>query len=239
MVAVAAADALGPAEKRADGVDLDVERLRIRRYQPVDLGALYYVCLNTGDSGEDATAMYMDSLLLGHVYAGPYGVLEPESAFVLEDRADLDDEGDPAVVGYCLGAFDTAAFNRRVRTDWLPPLLERYPEPTGERAGWTRDERIMWLLHHPEVAFPVTLQEALTDYPSHLHIDLLPSAQGSGRGRALIEALLAVFRRRGSRGVHLGVGTRNERAQGFYHHLGFHDILREDSGAIIMGLRFD
>ena len=49
----------------------------IRGYQPGDLRALYQVCLQTGDSGRDATAQFRDPDLLGHVYAAPYGVLEP------------------------------------------------------------------------------------------------------------------------------------------------------------------
>lgn len=229
-------DAPGSSAGAAEGGPSDPDRLKIRRYQPADLGALYYVCLRTGDSGADATALYMDSMLLGHVYVGPYGVLEPESAFVLEDRSDVDEDGDAAVVGYCLGALDTVGFNRSVRTDWLPALLDRYPEPTGDRSTWTRDERMMWLLHHPEVAFPMVLPEALAPYPSHLHIDLLPVAQGAGSGRGLIEAILTSFRRRGSPGVHLGVGSRNERAIGFYRHLGF-EQLQVDDAAIVMGMR--
>ena len=42
-------------------------------------------------------------------------------------------------------------------------------------------------------------------YPSHLHIDLLPRAQGQGHGRLLIESLLDLLRAEGSGGVHLGV----------------------------------
>jgi hypothetical protein len=59
----------------------------LRRYRPEDLDALYDICLKTGDTGEDATGLYRDPEVLGHLYAGPYATLEPELAFVIEDEA--------------------------------------------------------------------------------------------------------------------------------------------------------
>ena len=51
----------------------------------------------------------------------------------------------------------------------------------------------------------------------------------------LFEALKA----RGVSGVHLGVGRRNERAIGFYEHLGFRPIADaiDASDAVVMGMR--
>ncbi len=73
-------------------------------------------------------------------------------------------------------------------------------------------------------------------YPSHLHIDLLPPAQGRGHGRAMIEAVLDSLAAAGSPGVHLGVGATNVRAIGFYEHLGF-ERLRTLPDALLMGRR--
>ena len=58
----------------------------IRPYHPEDLDGLYDICLKTGDTGEDATGLYDDPKLLGHLYAAPYAVLEPDLTFVLEGR---------------------------------------------------------------------------------------------------------------------------------------------------------
>jgi len=85
--------------------------------------------------------------------------------------------------------------------------------------------------------FPAALPEALRPCPSHLHIDLLPSAQGRGLGRALMQRLLETLRRDGSDGVHLGVAAANVRAIGFYEHLGFVPLLEDDEArAVWMGL---
>ena len=46
---------------------------RIRPYRPSDLDELYRICLLTGDAGQDATALYQDPRLLGHIFAAPTG----------------------------------------------------------------------------------------------------------------------------------------------------------------------
>lgn len=202
------------------------EPVRIRRYQADDFEAAYAVCLKTGDNGADASALYSDPMALGHLYVGPYVVLEPELAFVLEDEL--------GVCGYVLGALDTEEFNQQVAARWLPPLQAAFPDPEGDPARWSRDERVYHELHHPRLAFA----PALAPYPSHLHIDLLERAQGRGWGRRMLETLLDALRAEGSPGVHLAVGLANSLARGFYRQLGFHDLYAvgsDDSGAMFMG----
>ena len=103
-------------------------RARIRPYRPSDLDELYRICLLTGDAGQDATPLYQDLRLLGHIFAAPYGVLEPSLAFVAEDAA--------GVGGYIVGALDTQAFEERLESEWWPALRGRYPDPSpGGRPG--------------------------------------------------------------------------------------------------------
>ena len=66
--------------------------------------------------------------------------------------------------------------------------------------------------------------ELASRYPSHLHINLVPRLQSGGHGRRLIGTLVDALRRRGSRGVHLGVRATNVRAIGFYRHVGFTEL---------------
>lgn len=178
----------------------------VRPYHPSDLYALYRICLLTGASGEDASEMYRDHELLGHLYAAPYAVLEPDLCFVLTR--------DAAPVGYVLGTRDSAAFAERLEREWYPPLRLRYPLPPPDdqsaEAGMVR------YLHagrrvNPDVA----------GYPAHLHIDILPAGQGQGWGRRLIETFLNRLRALEVPGVHLGVGHGNNRAIGFYERVGF------------------
>jgi len=181
----------------------------IRPFEAGDLPALYRICLLTGDAGGDATPLYRDPDLMGHYYAAPYAVLEPELCFLLTA------DGEPC--GYVLGTGDTAAFNERAERDWFPALRARLPHP--EENDTSADAGMLRLIHagysiHPDVR----------DYPAHLHIDLLPSAQRKGLGRKLIACYLAALRARGVSAVHLGVGERNVGAIAFYEKVGFHLI---------------
>lgn len=194
----------------------------LRPYRPEDLEAVYTVCLETGDIGSDATQLYRDPEVLGHLYAGPYVTLEPDSAFVLEDGA--------GVCGYVIGALDSKTFYERLQTEWFPPLRERYPEPQGDQKSWTSDERLMYQFYHLRPTVP-------PGYPSHLHIDLLPRAQGKGNGRALMETLLSALRAKDSLAVHLGTSPQNLRAERFYLKLGFTELKRLEPHTLVMGKR--
>jgi ribosomal protein S18 acetylase RimI-like enzyme len=201
--------------------------VRIRPYQPGDHDDVYRVCLLTGDDGQDATPIMRDPRLPGHVWAGPYLALEPELAFVAQDA-----EG---VAGYVLGALDTHDFERREEEQWWPPLRAQFPlEPDQVMAGLSGLERIALQSINREWYSPDRL---VADYPSHLHIDLLPRIQGQGTGRRLIDTELDALRQRGSAGVHLGVARGNQRAAGFYEHLGFAEIPSRYVRMFVMSLR--
>jgi ribosomal protein S18 acetylase RimI-like enzyme len=180
----------------------------IRPASAADRDALYEICLLTGDAGEDASGLYVDPDLLGEVWVGPYLALEPDLAFVGDDGG--------GAVGYVLGAADTAAFEQACEESWWPARRTRYPDAPSS-GELTPDEELHRWIHHP----PPTPAELLAEYPGHLHIDLLPRAQGLGLGRRLIDTLLGALRQRGVVGVHLGVDAANHRAIGFYEHLGF------------------
>jgi ribosomal protein S18 acetylase RimI-like enzyme len=202
---------------------------RIRPGTPADERAAYYVCLKTGDNGADGEPFYReDPDALGRIYAGPYLQFEPELSLILED--------DQGVCGYALGAFDSRRYYQRYETEWRPKLCARFPAPQGDPAGWTRVQQAHHTYHNPDYFMP----EPYEAYPSHLHIDLLPRAQGRGYGRRMIERNMETLRRRGSRGAHLGVSPVNHRAIGFYQRLGYRELTRVGSptdGCVYMGIR--
>ena len=185
--------------------------VEIRPYRASDLDTIYDICLATGDAGADASHLYRDAKLIGHVYAGPYGVHAPGTAFVAQDES--------GVGGYMLGTAGTRAFEDTLEAAWWPSLRTCYPDPADPR---TPDERMQRLIHHP-VRMPRRIADA---YPAHLHIDLLPRLQGQGLGRRMIAHWLASVAQLGARGAHLSVGMRNERAVRFYRACGFHEVER-------------
>ena len=200
----------------------------IRPARPGDERGAYHVCLKTGDHGGDGEPFYRDDPdALGRIYVGPYLAFEPEMSLVLEDQA--------GVCGYALGALDSRRFYERYEREWRPALCSRFADPQGDPTRWTRTQQVHHCYHHPDYFCP----EPYEDYPSHLHIDLLPRAQGRGYGRKMFERNLETLGRLGSPGAHLGLSTCNARAYGFYRRLGFSELARigtPEDGCIYMGI---
>jgi ribosomal protein S18 acetylase RimI-like enzyme len=183
----------------------------IRPVRPDDLDALYEICLRTGDAGHDATAHYASPTLLGDLFVAPYAVLEPELAFVVDGGP-----GD-GVQGYAVAALDTRAFEARGEAEWYPAARERH---AGDEPKPGMEQIMLALLASP----PRAHTSVLARFPSHLHIDLLPPYQSGGWGRRMMATLFDALRAGGSPGVHLGVSEANQRAIGFYAHLGMEEL---------------
>ncbi|WP_336631480.1 MULTISPECIES: GNAT family N-acetyltransferase [unclassified Microbacterium] len=179
----------------------------IRPFRPGDEPALAEICRRTADSGGDATGILDDDEIWAAVFVLPYVARHPDLAFVVE--AD-----DGRVIGYVVGTDDTRAFEEWFATRWWPGYASRWPNP-GE--GTTRQDGVLAYAYGRRAG-----AEPFGElYPAHLHIDLLPEAQGQGWGRRLIETLVAELRRRGVSGLHLATGARNAGAIAFYARLGF------------------
>jgi ribosomal protein S18 acetylase RimI-like enzyme len=198
----------------------------IRSVVKSDIPYLYEICLKTGNSGKDASLFYYDPYLVGQYYAAPYAFYDRSLCFVVE----MDD----VPRGYIVCAADTMDFNRWMEAEWLPALRQRYSLPyICEKIRSPLEARLIATIHKD--LFAKTLPE-LADYPAHLHIDLLPSIQGTGWGRKLIETLFAALRTRNVPGVHLGVSASNTGAIAFYRKMGF-AVLRETNEELMFGQR--
>ena len=180
----------------------------IRPYHASDLPQLYRICLRTGDSGADATGLYDDPDLLGHFYAAPYAVLEPDLCFVLTFA----------------GAPRRLHPRHHRLSKFSAPNRSRVVPGAARALRFTpaneRDASLVRLVHQG-----YRPPENLDGYPAHLHIDLLPEAQGRGWGGKLMERFLDALRGKDVPGVHLGVGKRNAKAVGFYERVGFEKLL--------------
>jgi len=191
----------------------------IRAARPTDQPGAYHVCLKTGNYGQDGEPFYRDDPdALGRIFVGPYLEFEPDLSLILEDR--------DGICGYAFAAFDSRAFYDRYENEWRPKLVANFPMPPGDPANWTRVQHAHSWYHHPDYFCP----EPYVEYPSHLHIDLLPRAQGRGYGRRMMEQLMAKLRDHDSPGAHLGVSASNTAAHAFYQKLGFHELARTGAG---------
>ena len=115
----------------------------LRPFEPNDLSALYFVSLATGHEGGDASSLYGDPRLIGHIYSAPYALLDPDQVILATDEG--------GVAGFVAGAIDTASWEEALERGWWPRLRNEYADPSGtSRATWTADQRRAFMIHHPQ-----------------------------------------------------------------------------------------
>ena len=124
----------------------------IRSYKSADTSAVYEICLKTGNAGQDATHLFSDPLVLGHIYVGPYMEFEPRSVFILED--------DQGPCGYIMGVLDSQTYYQWMHNEWLPKICVDYKKPAGDPDSWNETEKITDLLFQPES------QRLFPDFPA-------------------------------------------------------------------------
>ncbi|KAF2635817.1 hypothetical protein P280DRAFT_473600 [Massarina eburnea CBS 473.64] len=148
-----------------------------------------------------------------------YVSLSPETCFVLDD-------GSGRAVGYIIGASETAGFSQRWR-DVFAPILDPklIPRPgldTGDPDMEREDVRDLRRgVYSGECSMLQGEPHLLQQYPSHLHINILPEHQRQGWGPKMMKTFLDRVQTLGARGVHLGMMRTNSGAKQFYERLGF------------------
>jgi GNAT superfamily N-acetyltransferase len=235
--------------------------MRIRDYLPLDLPYLYDICVRTGDSGADARPLFSDPNLPGQFYAAPYAVRDQRCVLILEGEV----PGGTRPLGYILGAPDTLAYQDWFDLHWRPGAKAMYSpgmhmadadgtdtdgtdtdgadtdgtdtdgaDTDGANRGSYPDEetRIRSLFRQPFDELP----SQLAGYPGHIHIDILPAGQGSGWGRALMDAFCIRLHSLGCPGFHLGVDHRNAAGIAFYRRYGM-ELLMEPEWGCVFGQR--
>jgi ribosomal protein S18 acetylase RimI-like enzyme len=203
----------GAAER---GSSEEPRPLVIRPFEPADEADLVDVCLRTGASGEDASHLYASPTLLADVYATPYARHDPSLALVVENGS--------RVVGYVLATADTRAFAEWFSGVWWPSVR---PDPVAQP-----DAELVTSVDDPQRMLLADVDR----YPAHLHIDLLPEAQGRGLGRRLMNEMFDRLRERGVPAVHLALDPANAGAGVFYERLGFVSLLASNPDGSVRGL---
>ena len=195
---------------------------KIRKANYSDLPYIYNICLKTGKSGSDASDYLYDKFSIAQYFAAPYLHFDIDSCLILEN------EGIPT--GYIIGCSNTSEFNKWMNEEWLPELRKKYP-PEIECKSPLESFIVK------KINSDIEEEDYFKDYPSHLHIDLLETAQGKGFGKKLLYDFFKLMKTKNVKGLHLGVGLNNKNAIEFYKKTGF-DVIREEDGALIMGIKF-
>ena len=205
---------------------------KIRLCAPEDKPALYEICIKTADSGNDASELYTDKEALPDFFVGPYLKLEPELAFAVTD-------GGQEICGYIIGCLDSEKFYRRFENEWLAEIRKKYKQQHEQILQKTSEESertqaIIKKLFHPDIYLPPLFKEK---YPSHLHMNLLPRAQKQGLGTKMLRFMTQALKKNGSKGLHLGTGTKNKYANPFYLKMGM-DIVEQNDITTYYGMSF-
>jgi GNAT superfamily N-acetyltransferase len=190
--------------------------LSIRPFEPADEADLVDICVRTGAAGEDASHLYASPTLLSDVYATPYARHDPSLALVVDNGR--------RAVGYILATADTCAFADWFSGAWWPSVRPLEVAPSDAALVTSADDPERMLLADVD------------RYPAHLHIDLLPEAQGQGLGRRLMGQMFDRLRDRHVPAVHLALDPANTGAGLFYERLGFVPLLASDPDGSVRGL---
>ena len=193
----------------------------LRSADVADLPELLRICLQTGDSGKDATQLHNLPGLVGDIYVAPYVLHQLKFAHVLVVKNEI--------VGYILGVLDTAEFENILAKSYWPQIKAKYAQIDYEITP--ADQGLLKDLAKQGFSDPALIAK----YPSHFHIDIAEPHQGAGFGKVMLSNLLAELKTSGSKGVHLHMSSKNDRARAFYKKFGFVEI-SETAGECIMGL---
>ncbi|KAF1848202.1 acyl-CoA N-acyltransferase [Cucurbitaria berberidis CBS 394.84] len=188
--------------------------------RPYDASLDYTNGLNVFLTTIDPSLNWEPARTIGsHLWYKPYTTLTPGTCFVLDD-------GSGRVVGYCIGAANTASFAQRWRNDFTPMVDSNLIPRPGVRTGDALMERedikgFRSAVYGAECSMLLPWPAVLAEYPAHMHIDILPEFQRRGLGTLLMNAFLQAVRGMGARGVHLDMVRTNTAGRAFYTKIGF------------------
>lgn len=168
----------------------------IRQYQQDDNKAVRYVC-----HASSTTPAHKASLrLVCSLFCDFYLAQDKQYSFVATDEFDKP-------VGYVLCDVDFKRFASLYPT-YIADVKKENP----------RDYRFT------KKALKAC-DEIADDYPAHLQLNVLPSFQGRGIGRSLVDTAIARLRGEGVHGVHVVIKRTNTAAVAFFERLGFTSLL--------------
>ena len=202
-----------------------MSEIQVRPYDVRDRAALVALFGAAGE-GAPASEAWGHEQSLAEVYLTPYLDLEPESVFVVHV------DGRPA--GYLAGCVDETAFpSEEARTEAAIRKYRLY-RMSGPRRFFVRARVDAILLRLRRQ--PVAGELADPRWPSHLHIDLLPAARGTGAAEEMMRAWFDQLLAAGSPGCYLQTSAENVRAIRYFERMGF---TKHGANPVVPGLRHD
>lgn len=197
----------------------------IRTFVEADRAGLRELFGRAGE-GAPTASMWGHEESEAAIYLEAYMDLEPESLFVAEV--------DGVLVGYLAGNLDHANFPReseRIERAIRKYLLLLRPRPAAFLARSVLD------MGRAKLRGERTASDFTDErWPAHLHINVAPSARGTGASDGLMNAWFRRLRENGSPGCHLLTLAENTRAVRFFERMGF---VKYGDTPLVPGLRHE
>ncbi len=192
-----------------DKLVLEVMKMTIRPYQEKDKENVRFVCLNSDGPCKSSKRGLNFTLA---VYCDYYIENEPQNCFVAVDENDK-------AIGYVISTENFDKFKEIYMSTYYPKIKK-------------------WEYRRRESALrAIASQEKYKeDYPSHLHIDILPEYQHKGLGRKLMNALCDNLRQKNNKGVMFTVWHKNYNAIKFYEKYGF-ELIETKETTLVYGMK--
>lgn len=181
----------------------------IRPYQSKDREAIRKIAFDTAFMGEPAEVFFTDQEVLADILTAYFTDHEPESVFVAESGE--------KIIGYLLGAKDSARISRFFRSRIIWPLVMKILK-RGTIAKFKNIRLgLKYLSSYLKGEF--NTPGLYNDYPAVLHINIASGYRAGGVGAKLIAAFLRYLAKEKVPGVQLA--TLSDQAAGFFEKQGF------------------
>ena len=187
--------------------NVETDMYSIRNFNSKDTEYLKKICIETAK--DIFRGKKITERALVDVYCRYYIEQEPENCFVVVDERDR-------AKGYIMCAQNYDSYKKIFKENYLKT--------------WNPVTLIMGNFALKSI------RDYVKEYPSHLHIDLLPECQGQGYGSKLVESLIVHLREKKINGLMLHVSVDNDRAISFYKKCGF-KVLYAEKDDVLMGIR--
>lgn len=181
----------------------------IRNVRPDDLEALHQIHQATSSNPNKTPDQWNLAFMK---YVDYYPAFAKDTSFVFCDDNDIP-------LGYILCEIDPDRFCDQFAKAYCKPMEAIQ---AGSCAQFLKSQDF--------------LETFKDQYPAHLHIDILPTAQNMHIGSKLMKRLIDELTARHVKGIVLGVSKSRPNAIRFYQKHGF-EILEEGEGGYTMGLK--
>ena len=182
----------------------------IRKYRPEDRDVVRRICYDTGLMGDPIDPYFGCFELFSDYWMNYYTDYEPESAFVAELGGQ--------VIGYLVGCKETSK-QQHLHSKIIMPQIRRKFITFGYKID-RRLFKFIWRFFRSALRGEF-VQESITDYPAHLHMNLTEGYRNGGIGGRLLSAFMDYLRQNDVKGLHLGTTTYNKLAVPLYKKWGF------------------